>query len=72
MNGGGQLLDRGYGGAANGDDQVAPADPGTVSWATLFDGVDQQAVTLRQANGMAQAAGHLGRGQSNAEAYPAG
>lgn len=66
----GQLLDRGDWLPANGDDEVAAADPGTVSWPALFDSVHEKSVTLREANGVAQPAGNLGWGQSNAEAYP--
>ncbi len=42
------------------------------SAATLFDGVDQQTVTLRQPYGVAKATSHPRRGESNAKAHPVG
>ncbi len=69
---GGQLFGGDHRLAADGDDEVAPAHPGPVGGALRLDGVDQQPVPVRQAYGVAQTAGNLGRGQGDSEPYPAG
>ena len=70
--GGEQVVTIGDGLAGGLDDEVARLDPGRLGRAALLDATDQDAVTLRQADGSAQPPGDMRRGDRDAEPGPRG
>ena len=68
----GQVLYGHDGSPTDRNDEVAPAYAGPVSRPVLFDCVHEQPLAFRQAYRVAQATSHPGRGERNAQPYPAG